>query len=463
MAGGADIPVCPGQARMPAPPVKKSKMRELHFSRRRFLKTSAALAAAGSIAPTWWRPDHIAAEETRSGCDRPGFAAIGVGGEGMVICGRGAEWWGGKGACAFADPVAICDVDRQHAEAAQAAFGPKATIYEDYRKVLERKDVEAVVIATPDHWHTAIAVAAMRAGKDVYCEKPLTLTIDEGRLLCKVAEQTGAVFQVGTQQRSDARFRLAVELVRNGRIGKLQRILVKVPEQHGKHGGPFPSRPVPAQLNWDFWLGQAPWADYRPERCHHHFRGWFEYSGGLVADWGTHHIDIVHWAMDCEDSGPVSIDGKGKLPNIPGGMNTPTSFAIDFVYPNGVRVHYKSDTKERGVLFEGDRGRLFVNRGRITGKPVEELQEHPLPDNAVRVEKSDNQMGNFFACVKSRKTPISSVWTGHRVATALHLANISIRLGRKLTWDPAKETIVGDDEANRWLGRPQRPPYQIRA
>jgi myo-inositol 2-dehydrogenase / D-chiro-inositol 1-dehydrogenase len=435
-------------------------MQRPHFSRRQFLKASAVLAAAGSVAPSSWSSGYCVASEPKSKNERPQFAAVGVGDEGTVIC-AGADWWGGKGACGFADPVAVCDVDQRRADTARAAFAPKAAVYTDYRKVLDRNDVEAVVIATPDHWHAKIAVEAMRAGKDVYCEKPLALTIDEGKLLCKIAEQTGAVFQVGAQQRSDARFRLAVDLVRNGRIGKLRRVVVKVPEQHGKRGGPFRSQPVPADLNWDFWLGQAPWADYCPERCHHYFRGWFEYSGGLVTDWGAHHIDIVHWALDCEKSGPVSIDGKGTLPHIPGGMNTPTSFAIDYVYPNGVPVHYRSDLKENGILFEGDEGRLFVNRGRISGKPVEKLAKHPLPESTLRVEKSDNHMGNFFACVKNRQRPISDIWTGHRVATALHLANISIRLGRKLQWDPAKEKVVGDDEANGWLRRSQRSPYQI--
>jgi len=437
-------------------------MRQSSFNRRDFLKTSSAAAAVSSMASLWWATASSGVEKSPSPQDRPRFAAIGVGDEGRAITSvKGAEWWRGKGACAFADLVVVCDVDRRRAEAVQAAYGGKAAIFEDYRRVLDRRDVEAVVIATPDHWHAAIAIAAMRAGKDVYCEKPLALTIHEGKLLCKVAQQTGAVFQVGSQQRSDARFRLAVELVRNGRLGKLRRVLIKVPEQHGKHGGPFAAKPVPPELNWDFWLGQAPWADYCPERCHHLFRGWYEYSGGLVTDWGAHHLDIVHWAMDCDDSGPVRIDGKGTLPHIPGGMNVPLTFAIDFVYPNGVPVHYRSDMQENGILFEGDRGRIFVNRGKITGKPVEELAEHPLPGDAIRVEKSDNHMENFFACVKSRKKPIAGVVAGHRTATALHLANISIRLGRKLAWDPVKEMIPGDDEANGWLDRPRRKGYPL--
>jgi predicted dehydrogenase len=439
-------------------------MRGMAIDRRRFFQTSAALAMTQAVAVSWLPSSSVGAtDEPRSKNDRPAFALIGAGGEGNAITfGAGREdWWSGKGAVAFGDLAAVCDVDRNRAEAARATGGLKADLYEDYRKVLDRKDIEAVIIATPDHWHTAIAVAAMRAGKSVYCEKPLTLTIDEGKLLCKVAKETGAVFQVGTQQRSDARFRLAVDLVRNGRIGKLERIDIAVPEQHGKRGGPFPAKPVPEGLNWDFWLGQAPWAEYCPERCHHLYRGWFEYSGGLVADWGAHHVDIIHWAMDCEDSGPRVIDGKGELSKIPEAMNVPLPFTIDYVYGNGVQVHYYSDMEKNGILFEGDKGRIFVNRGRITGKPVEELAENPLSENAPHVEKSDNHMGNFFDCMKTGKTPIANVWTGHRVASALHLANISIRLGRKLTWDPVLETIVGDDEANNWLHRAQRSPYGI--
>ncbi len=324
------------------------------FNRRQFIKTSALLAAAQGLLPAWKPSKSVAAEECKSKNDRPQFALIGSGDEGKVIAsGIGSKWWHGRGAVAFGDLAAICDVDRRRAEAAQALFGLQATLYEDYRKVLDRKDIDAVLIATPDHWHTKIAAEAMQAGKDVYCEKPLTLTIDEGKLLCRVAKQTGAVFQVGSQQRSCPQFRLAVELVRNGRIGKLRRILITLTERKPMPEGPFPVQPVPPQLNWDFWLGQAPWADYCPERCHHFFRCWFEYSGGLVTDWAPHHLDIVHWAMDCDDSGPTTIDGRGKLPNIPGGMNVPKSFTIDYVYGNGVPVHCRTDPERQRHSFRG--------------------------------------------------------------------------------------------------------------
>lgn len=431
-------------------------------NRRSFLGTSAVVLAAAGTVPYWFTARSASADVPESKNDRPLLGAIGVGGQGTVISGAGADWWGGKGANVFGHIVAVCDVDRHHADAAKEEFGGKADVYEDYRKLLDRKDIEAVTIATPDHWHTAIAIAAMKAGKDVYCEKPLTLTVDEGKLLCKVAKETGAMFQVGTQQRSDWKFRQAVELVRNGRIGKLKKVAVTLPD-HAMRGGPFQNKPVPPQLNWDFWLGQAPKVPYCPKRCHFTFRGWLEYSGGIMTDWGQHHMDIAHWGMDCENSGPVTIDGKGVLPNIPNGMNVPTWFQVDLRYPNDVLLQVRINTQTRGVMFEGDKGRLFVNRARVSGKPVEELKDNPLPDNAIRVYKSDSHMGNFIECIKTRKTPISNVWVGHRVVTACHLANISIRLGRKLTWDAEKEQIVGDDEANTWLTREQRKPYQIEA
>ncbi|HEV3340813.1 MAG TPA: Gfo/Idh/MocA family oxidoreductase, partial [Pirellulales bacterium] len=265
-------------------------------TRREFLKTASACLAGGlalpaGLARAW-------AEEAKN--DRFVIGAIGMGGQGTGI----ANW-----ARNFGDIVAVCDVDRTHAERARERFGGKADIFDDYRKLLERKDVEAVTIGTPDHWHTAVALAALRAGKDVYCEKPLTLTIDEGKLLVKAVEETGRVFQVGTQQRSDARFRQACELVRNGRLGKLSKVTVSLPKST-KVGGPFATTAAPETLDWQRWQGQAPAHEYSPERCHHDFRWWYEYSGGIMTDWGAHHMDIAHWALGAEQSGPLTIEAK---------------------------------------------------------------------------------------------------------------------------------------------------------
>jgi len=421
-------------------------MSSSHFTRRDFIKTSAA---AGVAAPYWITSRRAAAAESKN--DRPLLGAIGLGGQGTGIA---------KGAKRFGDFVAVCDVDRNHAERGNKELGRKAEIFGDYRKLLERKDIEAVTIGVPDHWHTAVALAAVRAGKDVYCEKPLTLTIDEGKLLVKAVNESGRTFQVGTQQRSDERFRTACELVRNGRVGKLQKVTVSLPKST-EVGGPFASKPVPSELNWDFWLGQAPRVDYCPERCHFTFRWWYEYSGGIMTDWGAHHMDIAHWAMGVEQSGPLSIESEVKLPNIPGGYNTPGKFVVNMMYPSD--VHLQVVLGDEGVLFEGDKGRIYVNRGRITGKPVEQLKENPLPADAVRLYKSDDHMGNFFHCIKNKIKPISDVESQHRSVSACHLANISLRLGRKLQWDAKKEEFIGDSEANGMLSRPQRAPYAIEA
>jgi len=424
------------------------------FTRRTFLGAASGMFAAGYAAPYWAASRSCAAQSKN---DRFVLGAIGLGGQGTGIAGRAAK---------FGDIVAVCDVDRQHAERARERFGGKAEIYGDYRKLLDRKDIAAVTIGTPDHWHTAVALAALRAGKDVYCEKPLTLTIDEGKLLVKTVQETQRVFQVGTQQRSDARFRQACELVRNGRLGKLQKVTVSLPRST-KTGGPFETKPVPEALNWQLWQGQAPEHDYSPERCHHDFRWWYEYSGGIMTDWGAHHMDIAHWAMGVDRSGPNSVQGRmddAERKRIndaqrSNSFNTPAEFTVDFTYPGDVLLEVVLG--DEGVLFEGDGGRLYVNRGRITGKPVEELAERPLPADATRLYESNDHMGNFFDCIKSRKTPISDVASQHRSVSACHLANISLRLGRKLNWDAAKEAFVGDAEANAMLSRPQRSPYEV--
>jgi myo-inositol 2-dehydrogenase / D-chiro-inositol 1-dehydrogenase len=338
-----------------------------------------------------------------------------------------------------------------------------------------------VMIAVPDHWHTAMAIAACRAGKAVYCEKPLTLTIDEGKLLCKVVKETKAVFQVGTWQRSDHRFRLASEMVRQGRLGRLRKVTVTL----GKNttGGPFPTASPPPHLNWNLWLGQAPVAEYCPQRCHNRFRFWFEYAGGQMTDWGAHHVDIAQWAMGMQHTGPVTIDGRGKLPHVPNGYNVPIDYGATLVYPDGTVLEIR-DTGRAGIMFEGDRGRLFVNRGVLVGKPVEQLRDNPLPESDYRLYAHDdlrrekrasteeferagnyrpiaNHVANFFDCVRTKNTPISDVVSQHRAVSTCHLVNISIRLGRKLTWDPQREFCVGDDEANRYLAREQRKGFEI--
>jgi predicted dehydrogenase len=314
-----------------------------------------------------------------------------------------------------------------------------------------------------------INIAAAKAKKDVYGEKPLTLTIGEGKRVIKAVRKNKIVFQTGSQQRSDRRFRLACELVRNGRIGKLHTVTVYVPA--GLTGGPFAARPVPPGLNWDFWLGQAPKVDYMKERCHSTFRWWFEYSGGPMTDWGAHHNDIARWAIGLD--GPVAVEGKALTQPVAGGYNTPSEFEVTFTWANGV-THFVKTTKDdspfgqilkpdgqrNGIKFEGTDGWLWVNRGDLSASD-EAIYTTPLPDNATRLEVSTDHMGNFFDCVRSRKDPIAPVEVGHRSASVCHLAAIAVRLGRKLQWDPKKEHFVGDGakEGNAYVAREMRKPY----
>ncbi|MEX2118337.1 MAG: Gfo/Idh/MocA family oxidoreductase [Pirellulales bacterium] len=425
-------------------------------TRRKFLTDSAKLVGAGAAAGYWFSSASVAKAGKN---DRFVLGAIGLGGQGTGIA---------ASATRFGDIVAVCDVDRNHAEAARQRFGGKAEIVEDYRELLDRKDIQAVTIGTPDHWHTANALYALRAGKDVYCEKPLTLTVDEGKLLVRAVQETGRILQVGTQQRSDTRFRTACELVRNGRLGKLKKVTVSLPKST-QVGGPFETLPAPGHLNWEVWQGQAPAHDYCSQRCHFTFRWWYEYSGGIMTDWGAHHMDIAHWGMGVEQAGPITIEGKmaaqeyERISAAQGAnsYNTPADFTVEMTYPNDVQLQVVLG--DEGVLFEGDQGRIYVNRGRLTGKPVEQLAENPLPSDAIRLYESGDHMANFFDCVKNREQPISDVVSQHRSVSACHLANISLRLGRKLNWDAAAEQFVGDSEANGMLSRTPRQPYQVDA
>jgi predicted dehydrogenase len=380
-----------------------------------------------------------------------------------------------RDAARFGEMRLVCDVDEKRAERAAAEFkklGMNPERVSDFRKVLERGDIHAIVNGTPDHWHTLVNLAAVKAGKDIYSEKPLTLTIDEGKRLVQAVRNRKVVLQTGTQQRSDKNFRLACELVRNQRIGKLQTITVWLPA--GLHGGPFQSAPVPAGLDWDYWLGQAPKVDYVKERCHTTFRYWLEYSGGTMTDWGAHHNDIAQWGNGTdEDSGPVEIDGKGLVEMIAGGYDAMAKYRIDCKYANGVtmaivdegtvtdrNVVGEGKSTPNGVQFLGTDGWIYVSRSEIrASKP--ELTEEKLPASAIRLYKSDNHMGNFFECIRSRKDPICKVEIGHRSISIAHLGVISVRMKQPLRWDPKQEEFVGANakEANRWLSREMRKPY----
>ena len=434
------------------------------FSRRSFLRRCAILSAASGL-PAWFVERELSAAPPRAlgPNDRPGVALVGCGGMGRGDAGLASR---------FGEILAVCDVDKSHAEAASKQFtkdGKVPTAYSDFRKMLEREDIHAVINGTPDHWHTLVNLGATLAGKDAYGEKPLTLSVDEGKRLVKAVRKHKTVVQTGTQQRSDERFRLACELVRNERIGKLKEVTVWLPA--GLREGPFKPEPIPAGLDWSYWLGQAPAVDYTPKRCHTFFRYWYDYSGGTVTDWGAHHNDIALWAVGLP--GPVAVEGKPLTDTIPGGYTAFSEYEIKFTYGNGV-VHNVRTTKadnifggvedpngqRNGIRFEGSNGWIWVNRGNLKANDPDVIKK-PLPENALRLYASKDHMGNFFDCIGSRKDPICDVQTGHESAMISHLGVIALRTGLKLSWDPKTEEFVGADstEGNKHLAREMRKPY----
>lgn len=428
-----------------------------HLDRRRFLQCSLI---GGGLTAGFHQATTQAQEKPRAKIERAGIGCIGLRYQGSVIAHK---------ANLYGDVVAVCDVDKNVRDPVKSAFGSTPRDFENYQDLLARPDVDIVTIGTPDHWHTKMVIDAVRAGKDVYCEKPLTLTIDEGKTLRKVVKETGRVVQVGSWQRSDHRFRQAIEMIRDGRVGKLKRVDVILGKN--KTGGPFPNRPIPIHFNWDLWQGQTPDVPFIEQRAHYTFRWWYEYSGGQMTDWGAHHLDIAQWGID---SHPVEIDGQAKFPSVSNGYNVATDYSATYRYANGVTMTV-GDTGRNGIMFTGDAGRIFVNRGTLEGKPVEELAAKPLkrsdwraygfdnldrPERAGKLDAIINHMGNFFDCVQSRKTPVSDIESQHRSVSTCHLGNISMRLGRKLQWDPQTETFVGDKEADGWLSRPQRSGFE---
>jgi predicted dehydrogenase len=450
---------------------RKSRNHSFQISRRSFLARCSAVAAATGL-PLWFvQRNAVMAAETGANVsnspkpnDRPGIGLIGCGGMGTGDA---------QNASSYGDILAVCDVNQEHLDAAAQHFtkdGKVPTKYTDFRKVMERDDIHIIVQATPDHWHTPINIAAAKAKKDVYGEKPLTLTIDEGKHVIKAVRDNKIVFQTGTQQRSSQRFHLACELVRNGRIGKLQEVDVWVPA--GLREGPFKTGQVaPPTMNFDFWLGQAPQVDYMKERCENTFRWWWDYAGGPVTDWGAHHNDIARWGIG--EDGPVGIEAKVITGPIPGGFTTPSEFEATLTWKNGVKQIVKTtrddspfgeilkqDGQRNGVKFIGSEGWIWVNRNEITAND-KELLRTPLPENAVHLEVSHNHMGNFFDCVRSRKDPIAKIEDGHRSAVIGHLIIIALRTGLRCNWDPVQEVFTGSDaqEANRHLAREMRKPY----
>ncbi len=437
-------------------------------TRRDFLKRGAALSGLALLDLSAVSGGF--AQGAKSPNQRPVIAAIGVGGMGSGNARRCMSW---------GDLAAICDVDAKRLRKANQDFRDgQAAAFGDYRKLLERKDIDVVIISTPDHWHAKMAADAMRAGKDVYVEKPMTLTIDEGRILGRVVKETGRVLQVGSQQRSENRlyFQKAVAMVRDGRLGRIRRVTCAIPG--GKKGGPFKKSAPPAELDWDLWLGQAPKVEYIKERCHYDFRFWLETAGGRLTDWGAHHVDIAQWAIGAENSGPTTIEpvavemptayekGYAKADDC---FNAPYHFHLRCTFAGGVEIDIRDGAKElgfsNGIQIVGEKGTIFVARDKFSGPLVDELKDKPLPAELLtelrKGAKPGPHMGNFFDCCQTRKLPISDVFTTHRTISTCHLGNLAARLGRKLTWDPAKERFVNDAEADTFIAREQRQGFEL--
>jgi predicted dehydrogenase len=385
--------------------------------------------------------------------------------------------------------VAIADVDskrcregKQFVEAAYAGKGIKVNdvlTYGDYRELLQNRGIDAVMICTPDHWHAQPAIDAVKAGKDVYLEKPAALTIAEGRAMSDAVRATDRIFQLGTQQRSQENFRIACELVRNGRIGRVETIRIGLPTDPG--GEDEPEMPVPKTLDYDMWLGSTPKVYYTEKRVHpqsdYSRPGWLrceQFGAGMITGWGAHHLDIAHWGMGTELTAPVEIEATAEFPS-KGLWNVHGDFSVTAKYANGVTMLVRSDLPN-GIRFEGSEGWIFVTRGGYSvtaSDPVTQAQNakalsasdpkilsSTIGSNETHLYRSADHHGNWLDCIRSRRQPACPVEVGHRSTSACLLSHIAMKLGRKLRWDPAKEKFINDEEANGWLSRPQRKPYQ---
>jgi len=430
--------------------------------RRTFLRGAAAMAA-GAAFPRIVPASALGAEGIAPPSDRILIGCIGVGGRGQGVCAGLLE-------SPDAQVVAVCDVKPECRAAAQAQAearhgkGSCAAI-PDFRDLIARDEIDAVSIASTDHWHVLHALAAVRAGKDIYVEKPLGVSIDELKVLREAVHRYGAVFQFGTQQRSDRLFRHACELALNGRLGKVHTIRVSAPSGYAERTGSrtYEPAPVPAGFDYEMWLGPAPRAPFHPKRVINPH--WFhirDYSVGYVAGWGIHHVDIAQWGNGTDRTGPVEIEGSGVFPSDDGLCDNALTWDVHLEYANGVRLHFTSDggPNAHGIRFEGTKGWVYVLRGGIDADP-KALLEEKFGAGDTRLYASDHHQRNFIECVRSRKETISPIDVAVRSDSICHLADIAMRLGRRLRWDPERETFIGDADANRMLGRPMREPWHL--
>ncbi len=420
------------------------------ISRRQFVRAGAA-----SIALPYLIPASVLGAEAPSKKITIGFIGTGDHGTGWNLT-RYLQLREAK-------VLVVCDVDGYRMRKAKAmvdaqyANGDCATT-KDFRDILARRDIDGVMISTPDHWHTLISVLAARAGKDVQCEKP-TLTIDEGKVLIATIRQHGRVFQTSTEDRSLPMYHRLAELVRNGRIGKLQKIEVILPKQPTMPGDPTP-QPVPPDLDWEMWLGPAPYAPYTKDRVHFNFRWIWDYSGGIICDWGAHLFDTAQWANDTERSGPVEVEGTGTFWQ--GGLyNTVKDYNVTYRYANGVMMTCTPGNPS--IKFIGADGWVGNRgwRGKLEASSDAILNSVIGPDEIHLYTNPEGEHDDFLKCVKSRKDPYFPVDIGHRVSSVCHLANTAIKVGRKLRWDPKAERFENDAQANAMLSRPMRSPWKL--
>jgi len=427
------------------------------ISRRGFLKNSTGFAGAAIVFPyivpslAMGKADNVAASE------RITIGFIGVGGHGRAV--NLKNFLGN----ADAQAVAVCDVETSHMNIARDMVNKKygnkdCATYKDFRKIIERDDIDAVMISTPDHWHVPISIMAARAGKDIECEKP-TLTVEEGRILCETMKRYNRVFQWSTEDRSVDVYHRMCELVRNGRIGKVHTIRVELPSGPDTPGDPTPM-PVPDGFDYDMWLGPAPYAPYTKDRIHWNFRWIHDYSGGMLTDWGAHLLDGAQWGNDSEHTGPVEVEGKGEFWR-DGLYNTAKDYRIEYKYADGVRLIVTSGTPS--LRFEGSEG-WIGNRGwraKLQAEPKSILDSVIGPNEIHLYTCKAGEQRNFLDCVKSRKDCYFPPEIGHRCFTITHIGNISMLLGRKLKWDPDKERFINDEQANRMLSRWMRSPWRL--
>jgi predicted dehydrogenase len=456
-------------------------------SRRAFLSAAARGAAAAALVPGFPAIVPASVLGPNAPANRINIGAIG--------CGRISRGHDMPGAWKHgsARVMAVCDLDLKRLEDAKrlvnghyaAAAGKPydgVAAYSDYRELLANKDVDAVLVSTPDHWHALIAIAAVRAGKDIYLQKPASLTITEGRAVADAVHRSGRIFQIGSQQRSSPQFRYAAELVRNGRIGQLRTVKIGLPGDPA--GGVATEMPVPAGFNYDAWLGSTPVVPYTEDRVHprsgYGRPGWLrceQFGAGMITGWGAHHLDCAHWAMDTEFTGPVEVWGTAEFPAT-GLWDVHGAFRTEAVYANGVHMIVSGEFPN-GIRFEGTEGWIFVSRGNETvtaSDPQSRLKDEQAlaasdpkiitsvigPDEVHLYESADHH-GNWLECIRTRRQPIAPVEVAHRSCTACLLHHIAMKLNRRLKWDPDRERFVGDDEANALLSRPQRAPYVLSA